>query len=300
MTMKKLLTSLAAAATLFSSSGCANLYPIVEAQQQNYRTGVLEDILGSIVCLRNKTTFLDEEGKPAEQVLFGTGFVYKRENGWSYVTTNYHVGSRPEKEIVAGPFGLGTETWTKQKENVAIVDSRFDTKGEDDIALEMVRGDKELDTIVFRTKMPLHVAHSYQISPVQERFGEVVYVIGAPLGFEKGVTEGIVFNPQVKLENHHYTMLDVTVQPGHSGSPVFVRDVNNELYLIGQVRICMPSQWGICGGFALATEISELQDVWKIGMDEPVPVPDDFFKEKDDTPIAPEKRKIFKRCDPCN
>lgn len=277
--MKQLLASLAAAATIFSGSSCCSpYYQVMEAEQQCSRQDALEDILQSVVCLRTTTLYQNEEkGEERSEAAFGTGFVYKREDGWTYLTTNNHVGNRPEKIEELELFGAAKHTWKKVKDNVMIIDNRLDENPNDDVPLEVVRYDEGLDTMVLRTRVPLHVAHLYLLSSAQRRSGDVVYVTGIPLAFEKGVTEGVVFNPQVTLENKSYAMLDLTIQPGHSGSPVFVKGDDNHFYLIGQIRMCMPAFFGICGGFGLATPISELQDVWRIDQDEPIPVPDDFL-----------------------
>ncbi|MBI2103270.1 trypsin-like peptidase domain-containing protein [Candidatus Woesearchaeota archaeon] len=275
--MKKVLTSIMAAATIFSSGSCANVYQAVETQQQSYQQSALEDILQSVVCLRNTTTYVNPEGEKREAIVFGTGFAYKREDDWSYVTTNNHVGNMPETQVSQDMFGLSPPvTWKKVEAKVEIIESRFDANPKDDIPLEIVRSDAEVDTLVLKTRTPLHIAHSYRVSSLQEHFADTVYVTGVPLGFNKGIVEGIVFNPQVTLNGHNYTMLDITIQPGQSGSPVFIKGTDNEFYLVGQIRACMPSAWGICGGFGLAIEMSELQDVWRIGQYEPLPFPDIF------------------------
>ncbi len=277
--MKKLLASIAAAATIFTTPSCSSVYQAVETQQQIAREDALEDILRSVVCIKNTATYVNQDsGETTIRSTFGTGFVYKREDGWSYLTTNEHVGKQKEKEVVQNFFNSGQpETWNKVNEEVSIVDNKFDKDKKDDIVLSVVRGDSELDTIVLRTKTPLHVARSYRIGTIEEHVGDQVYSVGYPLGFTKAVTEGTISNPSVKLEGTNHTMIDLNTQPWQSGSPVFVRGTDNELYLIGQLRICMPYAMGIGGGFGLATEISELQSVWRIGQEELLPIPDWFW-----------------------
>ncbi len=287
--MKKLLASIAAAATIFTAPSCSSVYQAVETQQQISRESALEDILRSVVCLRNTAMYVNQNnGERTTRSTFGTGFVYKREDGWSYLTTSEHVGKQAEREIVQDFFNSGNpEIWNKVSEEVTIVDNKFDKNKKDDILLSVVRSDTELDTIVLKTRTPLHIAHSYRIGTIQEHPGDPVYVVGFPLGFAKAVTEGTISNPSVKLEGQEYTMIDINTQPGHSGGPVFVRGTDNELYLIGQMRLCMPYAFGIGGGFGLATEISELQSVWRIGQEEPLPIPDWFW-----SPPTDEKKKL--------
>lgn len=270
--MKKLLASIAAAATIFTAPGCTSVYQAVQTQQQISRESALEDILRSVVCIRNTATYVNQQDQQVvKRAIFGTGFVYKREDGWSYLTTNNHVGNQPEKEEVPNFFDMShPDIWTKVKEELSIVDNRADQNSADDIPLSVVRNDEELDTLVMKTKTALHVAHSYHLGTIQEHVGDPVYVVGFTLGFAGGVTEGTIYNPSVKIDGNEYTMLDITTQPGHSGSPVFVKGTDNELYLVGQIRMCMPSAMGICGGFGLATEISELQSVWRIDKHEPL------------------------------
>ncbi len=286
--MKKLLASIAAAATIFTAPSCTSVYQAVETQQQISRESALEDILRSVVCLRNTSVYVNQDsGERTTRSTFGTGFVYKREDGWTYLTTNEHVGKQTEKEVVQNFFNPEPEIWNKVSEEVSIVDNKFDKDKKDDILLSVVRSDTELDTIVLKTKTPLHVAHSYRIGTIQEHVGDQVYAIGYPLGLTKAVTKGIISNPSVKLEGTDHTMMDMTTQPGQSGSPVFVRGTDNELYLIGQMRMGMPYAMGIGGGFGLATEISELQSVWRIGQEEPLPIPDWFW-----SPPTDEKKKL--------
>ncbi len=286
--MKKLLASIATAAAILSAPGCSSVYQAVETQQQISRENALEDILQSVVCVRNTATYVNQQShKTTQRAVFGTGFVYKREDGWSYLTTSEHVAKQAEKEEVLNFFDMShPDIWTKVSEEITIVDNKYDKNASDDISLGVVRADDELDTIVLRTKTPLHVSHAYHIGTIQKHPGDPVYVVGFPLGFDRGTTNGTIFNPSVKLEGREYTMMDVTTQPGHSGSPVFVRGTNNEFYLIGQMRICMPYAGGIGGGFGLATEISELQSVWRIGREEPLPIPDLFWS----TPTEEKKK----------
>ena len=76
--MKKLLTSMAAAAAIFSSGGCGNVYQAVETQQQSYQQSALEDILQSVVCLRNTTTYVNPEGEKIAVVRDSSSFERKK------------------------------------------------------------------------------------------------------------------------------------------------------------------------------------------------------------------------------
>lgn len=272
--MKKLLTAIAAAAAIFSASGCSGVCHQVESQQQCVQGNPLEDIAKSIVCVQSKGTYQDEQGETFTTAQFGSGLAYKQEGGWSYVTTNHHVVDLPDEIRRLDFFSpLPAKVWKKVDQKITIVDGKGDTNPDDDILLELIREDETLDTVVLRSETPLYVSSAYEVSSLQEHLADEVYVLGVPLAFEKGVTKGIVFNPQVELGGHYYTMLDITVQPGHSGSPVFVKEKDGRMYLVGQIRICMPFAVGICGGFGLATEMSELEDIWKINQKEPAHPP---------------------------
>jgi len=286
--MKKLLTAIVAAATIISAPGCSSVCYPVESEQQCVQSDPLEDIFKSIVCVRSKGKYQDENGDTFTTAQFGSGLAYKQEAGWSYVTTNHHVVNLPD-EISRVDFfsAMPAKVWKKIEQEIAIVDSKYDSNSADDILLELIREDQSLDTVVLRAETPLYVSRAYEVSSLQEHLADDVYVLGVPLAFERGVTKGIVFNPQVELDGHYYTMLDITVQPGHSGSPVFVKEDDGRIYLVGQIRICMPHAMGICGGFGLATEMSELEDVWRINQKEPAHSP--FYRVPEEEGSSPRR-----------
>lgn len=57
--------------------------------------------------------------------------------------------------------------------------------------------------------------------PEDIRVGERVFAIGAPLGLERTVTEGIVSEASRSFEGLCYIQVDVAINPGNSGGPLF-------------------------------------------------------------------------------
>ncbi len=273
--MRKTLIAMAMALSIAGAPSCSTVHQYLETQEQQVKEDALEDIVRSVVCVRNRTTYVSPKGDQRETVqVHGTGFAYKRENGWTYLATNDHVGHLPDKQVVFQFFNpKANGIWLKEKEVLTLVDNYADQNEDDDVSVSVVRSDEEIDTMVLRTKKPLHVAHSYRIRSAPTHVGDQAYVVGLPLAATKAVTEGIIANPNFAHDEIQYLLLDITIQPGNSGSPVFQRESNGEFYLIGQIRKCMPYT-GMCGGFGMATNISELQETWRINTNEPLLLPD--------------------------
>ncbi len=147
-------------------------------------------------------------GEPVQQGI-GSGFVYKKEDGYYYAITNNHViDGNDELSVVT--------TKSAEKEDK----DKF-------IDAELVGNNKLYDIAVVRFKTnydiePLEFADSDKIYP-----GEEVYAIGSPYGleFQGSITKGIISAPIRTLEDSfgnemQYIQTDAAINPGNSGGPL--------------------------------------------------------------------------------
>ncbi len=133
----------------------------------------------------------------------GSGFVIDKRG---YVVTNYHVvENERDVEIVIYQQGDGG----LEKKNLKNI--------------EIVAINEFLDLALLRIPeaekyplKPLVLADPASIKP-----GEAVFAIGAPLGLERTITEGIISDAQRSFEGNCYIQTDVAINPGNSGGPLF-------------------------------------------------------------------------------
>lgn len=136
----------------------------------------------------------------------GSGFFI----GPQYVVTNYHV---IEDAMNEGTFAA--VSWNKKyffKITVAVYD-------------------KDLDIAILGINITDHKNYLKRGDSGKVEVGEKVYVIGAPLGLEKSLSEGIISGIRKKDDWKKYFQISNPVSPGSSGSPV----VNNKGEYIGIV-----------------------------------------------------------------
>lgn len=155
--------------------------------------------------------FIDSKtnGNPVEQGI-GSGFVYKKEDGYYYAVTNNHV--------IEGSDKLGILTSSAESD-------------EDLIDTELIGSNTLYDVAVIRFKTNLDIpilefSDSDKIYP-----GENVYAIGSPYGtdFKGSITSGIVSAPIRKVETEEgekleYIQTDAAINPGNSGGPLIDDD----------------------------------------------------------------------------
>ena len=250
--MKQKLTSIVMAATLaLNLTSCAIRVPEKKIEERLPQTAWeayeverdqwqrdLTDVVESTVCIRTTIPFDEEE----VIMVHGTGFVYTKKDGWTYLATNAHV----------------VEDGVKFE----IVDSGRDNNPLDNIELELVRVvDDPYDTAVLRTKENLHVSTAYKIEPgLKSEIGDKIFIIGFPLTAGKCAAEGIISNIDAPTGN---MILDVTVNPGNSGGMVFYKSNEGKLYLIGQLGACL-YQPPVCVGYALIRSVNRLLPIWDL------------------------------------
>ena len=231
----------------------------------------LEDIAESAVCIKTITTY-DNDNSLSR---FGSGFVYGQDQDNLdqnnvdpddlnqknyYIITNAHVVDSPD-EIKSAPNIFNQWTILKKvKEEFYIVDNSHDEKPEDDIKLELlIKTDEENDTAVLTTKAPLHISRRYKLAPEFNLMrGDEVILVGYPLASNNYTTFGKVS----LVDNDGYFALDLTVNPGNSGGVVFYKDGKGDLYLIGQLGMCLYS-WPNCVGIGLGRPVKNLKNIWE-------------------------------------
>jgi serine protease Do len=161
----------------------------------------------------------------------GSGFIIHRDG---YVVTNDHVIAG-ESEITVtvfaqGPSGLDKKTW----ENVRIVAANAEL----DLALLKI---ETPDTVEFPT-VPLGDSDEL-------RQGQPVFAIGAPLGLERTVSQGIVSMRNRLEDGRLYIQTTTQINPGNSGGPLF--NLKGEVVGVNNMKIVAPGAEGL--GFAIPT-----------------------------------------------
>ncbi len=145
----------------------------------------------------------------------GSGFIYKKENGYYYAITNNHV--------VAGSDSI----------NVVLNTGNVDEKNVNDNVLNasIVGVDSTYDVAVVKFKSkkdlkPVEIGTSSNLLP-----GQNVVAIGSPYGtdFQGTITKGIVSSPNRTMEDENqnqlnYIQTDAAINPGNSGGPLFDAD----------------------------------------------------------------------------
>ena len=135
----------------------------------------------------------------------GSGFVYKTDDNYGYILTNYHVIQNGEKFVVT--FANGNE-----------------------VEASLVSGDEYYDIAVLKVdkSQVLKVATLGNSSVLE--LGDSVFTVGAPLGKEymgtitKGIVSGINRMVSVNLSSGTYLMeviqTDASINSGNSGGPI--------------------------------------------------------------------------------
>lgn len=166
----------------------------------------------------------------------GSGFII-HEDG--YLLTNDHVIAG-ESEITItvfakGATGIDKKTW----ENVRIIASN----AEMDLALLKIEsGDK--------TRFPtVPLGDSDEL-----RQGQPVFAIGAPLGLERTVSQGIVSLKNRIEDGRMYIQTTTQINPGNSGGPLF--NLKGEVIGVNNMKIVSPGAEGL--GFAIPTAVVKL------------------------------------------
>ena len=191
----------------------------------NYSKGSIVKITGD----KEIPTFFYTSQPNFRDWIIGTGFVFKKDDNYLYILSNYHVIENSKKIKI---------TFLNNYQKEAI----------------LVGKDKDTDLVVLKVKLddklknikPLSIKDNPKLKE-----GDFIIVGGFPFNLDLSYTFGIVsalhVNPGIsKFED--YIQLNSAINPGNSGGPVF--DIYG--YVIGVVVATIQYGQGI--GFAIPSD----------------------------------------------
>ncbi len=160
----------------------------------------------------------------------GSGFIIHPDG---YLMTNDHVIAG-ENEVTVTVFGEGTERQTYS--NVRILAASADL----DLAL------LKIDTPDKRQFPTVPIGDADDLKQ-----GQPVFAIGAPLGLERSVSEGIVSLRNRQEEGNIFIQTTTQINPGNSGGPLF--NLRGEVVGVNNMKIVQTGAEGL--GFAIPTTV---------------------------------------------
>ena len=160
----------------------------------------------------------------------GSGFIIHPDG---YLMTNDHVIAG-ENEVTVTVFGAGTERQTYA--NVRILAASADL----DLAL------LKIDTPDNRQFPTVPIGDADDLKQ-----GQPVFAIGAPLGLERSVSEGIVSLRNRQEEGHIFIQTTTQINPGNSGGPLF--NLRGEVVGVNNMKIVQTGAEGL--GFAIPATV---------------------------------------------
>ena len=163
----------------------------------------------------------------------GSGVIIHKDG---YVVTNDHVIAGESAITVTvfgrGAAGLDKKTW----ENVRIV-----------------AANSELDLALLKIETPETV--EFPAAPLGDsddlRQGQPVFAIGAPLGLERTVSQGIVSLKNRVEQGRIYIQTTTQINPGNSGGPLF--NLKGEVIGVNNMKIVTPGAEGL--GFSIPSGV---------------------------------------------
>jgi serine protease Do len=156
----------------------------------------------------------------------GSGFIIHPDG---YVMTNDHVIAG-ETEVTVTVFGSGTDRQTYN--NVRILA----TTAEKDLAL------LKIETPDKRQFPTVPIGDTDEVKQ-----GQTVFAIGAPLGLERSVSEGIISLRNRQDGGNIYIQTTTQINPGNSGGPLF--NLRGEVIGVNNMKIVAAGAEGL--GFAI-------------------------------------------------
>ena len=180
---------------------------VQKVTSENIKTTTIEEISElktAINSVYESTIYIEVSGNRGT-VSTGSGFVYKQDEKFGYILTNYHVIEGGSKyEII---FTDGTEA-----------------------DAEYVNGDEYYDIAVLKVSKDKIKSVSTIGNSSNLELGDTVFTVGAPLGKEymgtitKGIVSGINRMVSVELGSGSYLMevlqTDASINSGNSGGPI--------------------------------------------------------------------------------
>lgn len=179
---------------------------VSNVENKNIKTTTVEevsDLKTAINSVYESVVYIEVESSRTSSS--GSGFVYKEDDKYGYILTNYHVIEDGKKYSVT--FNDGTE-----------------------IEAEYVNGDEYYDIAILKlSKDKINKVATLGNSSTLE-LGDTVFTVGAPLGKDymgtitKGIVSGINRMVSVSLTSGTYLMeviqTDASINSGNSGGPI--------------------------------------------------------------------------------
>ncbi len=164
----------------------------------------------------------------------GSGFIVSTDG---YILTNYHVAGYASSMVARRYDGI-------------------------DLPVSLVASDDKFDIAVLKIENLSYRTDYLNFSKDSGKVGDVVYVLGAPLGMEASVSKGIISqkNRRSYLSEDNiydkYLQTDAAINGGNSGGPV----VNEDREIVG-MSTYKETGWGVEGlNYALQSEV--IQDFY--------------------------------------
>ncbi|MDO4962746.1 MAG: trypsin-like peptidase domain-containing protein [bacterium] len=197
--------------------GCIFMYIVINVSEkgavtkkvinENIKTTTLEETSDLKLAINNvyESTVYIEVSDNYNQVASGSGFIYKKDDKYAYILTNYHV-----------------------IEDGTIFKVTFTDKQE--VEATLVNGDEYYDIAVLKVDASSVEKVATLGNSSNLELGDSVFTIGAPLGKEymgtitKGIISGINRQVSVSLKSGSYLMeviqTDASINSGNSGGPI--------------------------------------------------------------------------------
>ncbi|QDU64870.1 Putative serine protease HhoB precursor [Planctomycetes bacterium Pan216] len=157
----------------------------------------------------------------------GSGFFIDDDG---HCVTNYHVVEK-ESRITVDIFQKSGQSFTE--------------KSIGDVEIVALNPFFDLALIKVPTRKDIVFKHVFLGFSDELRPGEEVFVIGAPLGLSRTVTDGTISNVHRSFSGQVYLQTNAQINPGNSGGPLF----NTRGQVIGVINMKVPLGEGL--GFAI-------------------------------------------------
>lgn len=259
--------------TVAITPGASTVETIVTNSDSSNATEVYDKAVNGVITVLNYQSqqtlqqFLNGESGNLVETGIGSGFIYKKENGYYYALTNNHV--------------------IADSENIRIL-----THGQsidDDLAeAEVVGSDEVYDVAVIRFKSNEDLTVLDMGNSDTVKTGENVYAIGSPYGtdFAGSISSGILSAPVRKFEqyshSYEYLQTDTAINPGNSGGPLL--NSSGEVIGINSMKIADTESDNM--GFAIpinmALDIADSLEKGEIPSDSDSFLNDYEIRRKDD------------------
>lgn len=180
---------------------------IQKVTSENIKTTTLEEISDLKTAINNvyESTVYIEVSDVRGTVASGSGFVYKTDDKYGYILTNYHVIDNGKNYMVTLTTG-------------------------EDVEASYVNGDEYYDIAVLKIDKSKVVKVASIGNSNNVELGDTVFTVGSPLGKEymgsitKGIISGVNRMVSLPLTSGNYLMeviqTDASINSGNSGGPI--------------------------------------------------------------------------------